>query len=271
MGLLDTGRDLRRLNELTAVLLKYGFGDLISRFGLAGFLEQAGRLMRLPVDREVLERGPGERMRHALEEMGPTFVKLGQILATRVDLFPPDWIAEFEQLQDQARPIPWETLRPRVEKSLGRPLEEIFASVEPEPIGVASIAQVHRAVLRDGGAVALKIRKPGIRGRIESDLRLLEQAARLAADHSTELRRYHPVDLVREFDQSLVLKRIEMLTHGHGGEPQGFGDLRDLRGSVQLDVVQHGALGGCGVCVRFHPPNYKRKCLRISSREWQIK
>ncbi len=203
MGLLDTGRDLRRLNELTAVLLKYGFGDLISRFGLAGFLEQAGRLMRLPVDREVLERGPGERMRHALEEMGPTFVKLGQILATRVDLFPPDWIAEFEQLQDQARPIPWQTLRPRVEKSLGRPLEEIFASVEPEPIGVASIAQVHRAVLRDGGSVALKIRKPGIRGRIESDLRLLEQAARLAADHSTELRRYHPVDLVREFDQSL--------------------------------------------------------------------
>lgn len=203
MSLMDTGRDLRRLNELTGILLKYGFGDLISRLGMAGFLEQAGRLVRMPVDREVLERQPGERMRHALEEMGPTFVKLGQILATRVDLFPPAWIAEFEQLQDKARPIPWDTLQPRVEHSLGKPLDQVFSAIDPNPIGVASIAQVHRAVLLDGKPVALKIRKPGIRTRIESDLRLLAQAARLATDHSAELRRYRPVELVREFERSL--------------------------------------------------------------------
>lgn len=203
MSLLDTGRDLRRLNELITILLKYGFGDLVSRFGLSGWLEQAGRLVRLPVEREMPERQPGERMRHALEEMGPTFVKLGQILATRVDLFPMAWIEEFEKLQDRAQPLPWEALRPRVEQSLGRPVEEVFAEIDPQPIGVASIAQVHRAVTRAGEAVALKIRKPGIRQRIDSDLRLLEQAARLAADHSTELRRYKPVALVREFQQSL--------------------------------------------------------------------
>lgn len=203
MSLFDTGRDLGRLRELGGILLRYGFGDLISRFGLSGLLEQAGRLVRLPVDCEMLDRQPGERMRHALEDMGPTFVKLGQILATRVDLFPMEWIREFEQLQDQARPVPWTVLQANVEQALGKPVDAVFARVDPEPIGVASIAQVHRAELPDGTKVALKIRKPGIRRRIESDLRLLEQAARLAADHSAELRRYRPVDLVREFDRSL--------------------------------------------------------------------
>jgi ubiquinone biosynthesis protein len=204
MSILDTGRDLRRLNELTGILLKYGFADMIRRLGMAAPFEQAGKLMRQSVDRDMLTMEPGERLRRALEEMGPTFVKLGQILATRVDLFPMDWIEQFEKLQDNARPLPYEKLLPKIEKSLGKPVDKVFISIDPKPIGVASIGQVHRAVTRNGEQVVLKVQKPGIRSRIESDLRLLDQVAKLAADNSVELRRYRPVELVREFERSLT-------------------------------------------------------------------
>ncbi|MDF1822777.1 MAG: AarF/UbiB family protein [Alcanivoracaceae bacterium] len=203
MSILDTGKDIRRLNELAAILLKYGFADMIRRLGLAGSLEQAGKLVRQQVDRDMLTMQPAERLRRALEEMGPTFVKLGQILATRVDLFPMDWIAEFEKLQDTAREVPWEEIQPRIEKALGKPVDRIFLHVDPTPIGVASIGQVHRATTRRGDQVVLKVRKPGIRHKIDSDLRLLGSLARMAADNSAELRRYRPVDLVREFERSL--------------------------------------------------------------------
>jgi len=204
MSILNTGRDLRRLNELTGILLKYGFADMIRRLGLASSVEQASKLMRQSVDRDMLNMKPGARLRHALEEMGPTFVKLGQILATRVDLFPMEWIEEFEKLQDNARPIPFETLLPNIEKSLGKSIDKVFLNVDKNPIGVASIGQVHRAVTRSGDQVVLKVQKPGIRARIESDLRLLDQVAKLAADNSVELRRYRPVELVREFERSLT-------------------------------------------------------------------
>ena len=204
MSILDTGRDLRRLNELTGILLKYGFADMIRRLGMAAPFEQAGKLMRQSVDRDMLTMEPGERLRRALEEMGPTFVKLGQILATRVDLFPMEWIEQFEKLQDNARALPYEKLLPKIEKSLGKPVDKVFISIDPKPIGVASIGQVHRAVTRSGEQVVLKVQKPGIRSRIESDLRLLDQVAKLAADNSVELRRYRPVELVREFERSLT-------------------------------------------------------------------
>ncbi len=203
MSLLHTGKDLRRLNQLAAILLKYGFADMLRRLGLATPVEQAGRLVRAGGTHSPLRMDTAERLRHALEEMGPTFVKLGQVLATRVDLFPPDWIAQFERLQDQARALPFATLRPVVEAALGKPLERVFASVDETPLGVASIGQVHAARTRHGERVVIKIRKPGIESVIQSDLRLLDQLAKLASDNSEELRRYRPVELVREFRRSL--------------------------------------------------------------------
>lgn len=204
MNLLSTGKDLRRINELATILLKYGFGDVIRRLDLVAPLEQAGKLVRQSVSREFLTMPPGARMRCALEEMGPTFVKLGQILATRVDLFPPDWVNEFEQLQDNAQEIPFDKLEPLISKSLGKPINKVFASVDPNPLGVASIGQVHRAMTRKGEQVILKIQKPDISEKIAADLRLLDMLAKLAADNSVELRRYRPVDLVREFERSLT-------------------------------------------------------------------
>ncbi len=204
MNLMHTGKDLLRMNELAAILFRYGFADVIRRLGLATPIEQAGKLVRSPVKGDMLRMGTAERLRHAMEEMGPTYVKLGQVLATRVDLFPMDWINEFEKLQDQASPIPFEELSPLVEASLGKPIDTLFARIDPEPIGVASIGQVHSALTRRGQKVVLKIQKPNIREKIESDLRLLDQLAKIASDNSVELRRYRPVELVREFRRSLL-------------------------------------------------------------------
>ncbi|RJG20322.1 ABC transporter [Alcanivorax profundi] len=192
------------MNELAGILFKYGFADVIRRLGLATPIEQAGKLVRSPVKGDILRMGTAERLRCALEEMGPTFVKLGQILATRVDLFPLDWIAEFEKLQDQASAIPFEELAPLIEEALGKPIDSLFARVDPTPIGVASIGQVHSALTRRGQKVVLKIQKPGIRNKIDSDLRLLDQLAKLACDNSVEIRRYRPVELIREFRRSLL-------------------------------------------------------------------
>ncbi len=204
MNLLHTGKDLLRMNELAGILFKYGFADVIRRLGLATPIEQAGKLVRSPVKGDILRMGTAERLRCALEEMGPTFVKLGQILATRVDLFPLDWIAEFEKLQDQASAIPFEELAPLIEEALGKPIDSLFARVDQTPIGVASIGQVHSALTRRGQKVVLKIQKPGIRNKIDSDLRLLDQLAKLACDNSVEIRRYRPVELIREFRRSLL-------------------------------------------------------------------
>lgn len=203
MSIWHTGQDLKRINEIAGVLLKYGFTDAIRRFGLATPVEQAGKLVRQSFDRDLLTMPPARRLRKAMEEMGPTFVKLGQILATRVDMFPPDWISEFEKLQDSTPAIPFEQLRPHIEKALGKPIDSVFPSIDTEPLGTASIAQVHKAVTRRGEKVVLKIQKPGIANTIASDLRLLEQLARLAVDNLPDLRRYRPIDLVREFDRSL--------------------------------------------------------------------
>ena len=204
MSILHTGKDLLRMNELATILLKYGFADVIRRLGLSTPVEHAGKLVRSSMRPDMLRMGTAERLRHAMEEMGPTFVKLGQVLATRVDLFPLDWIAEFEKLQDQATAIPYEELAPHLEAALGKSLESAFARIDPKPIGVASIGQVHSGLTRRGQKVVLKIQKPGIRAKIESDLRLLDQLAKLAADNSVELRRYRPVELVREFKRSLT-------------------------------------------------------------------
>jgi len=204
VSILHTGKDLLRMNELATILLKYGFADVIRRLGLSTPVEHAGKLVRSSMRPDMLRMGTAERLRHAMEEMGPTFVKLGQVLATRVDLFPLDWIAEFEKLQDQATAIPYEELVPHLEAALGKSLESAFARIDPKPIGVASIGQVHSGLTRRGQKVVLKIQKPGIRAKTESDLRLLDQLAKLAADNSVELRRYRPVELVREFKRSLT-------------------------------------------------------------------
>ncbi|MBL8420055.1 MAG: hypothetical protein JNK92_05405 [Dechloromonas sp.] len=144
-----------------------------------------------------------ERARHALQALGPTFVKPGQILATRADLFTPEWIAEFDMLQDQVRALDFAQLRPQLEADLGAPPEEVFAFIDTIALAAASIGQVHRARLADGNEGVLKIRRPDIRPRIEADLRLLDRLASIAEQEIGWLAHFKPVELVRQFSESL--------------------------------------------------------------------
>lgn len=202
---LATVRDLGRLQEIARVLIRYGFGDVVQRIGLAGALERAGRLLHIGQGGEdsVLRMSLPERVRHALQDLGPTFVKLGQILATRVDLLPPEWIEALGHLQSQVPAVPIEALRAQLEADLGDAPERVFARFEDVPIAAASLAQAHRAWLHDGTAVILKVRRPGIREVVEADLRLLTRLAEIVEAKAPDLRRYRPVEVVRQFDASL--------------------------------------------------------------------
>ena len=200
---LGAARDLGRVQQIAAVLVRYGFGGLVRRVGMAGALERAGKALHWREPEDLARLEPAARVRRALEELGPTFVKLGQILATRGDLFPPEWIVEFGKLQDAAPALPFEDLRGQLIEDLGEAPEAVFAELDPVPLAAASLAQVHRARLADGTAVVLKVRRPGIRPVIEADLRLLDRLAEIIEKEAPELVRYRPREVIRQFAHSL--------------------------------------------------------------------
>ncbi|NYZ63952.1 ABC1 kinase family protein [Luteimonas deserti] len=202
---LATVRDLGRVQEIASVLVRYGFGDLVQRIGMAGALERAGRLLHIggAGEASVLRLSPPERVRHALQDLGPTFVKLGQVLGTRVDLLPPDWIEALGRLQSRVPAAAIGAVRAQLEADLGDAPERVFARFDETPLAAASLAQAHRAWLHDGTPVVLKVRRPGIREVVEADLRLLARLAEIVQARAPDLRRYRPVDVVHQFESSL--------------------------------------------------------------------
>jgi ubiquinone biosynthesis protein len=201
---LSMVRDLPRLHEITSVLIRYGWGDVVRLMGLARVLERTGRLLHWQTSSDISRLDLPVRIRLALTDLGPTFVKLGQVLATRVDVFPPAWIEEFERLHSHVPPVPFEQLRPQLEARWGKPVEAVFASFETVAFAAASIAQVHRATLHDGTRVVVKVRRPNIEEKIEADLRLLVHLAKLLELEVQDSRRYHPVQIVGQLRRSLV-------------------------------------------------------------------
>ncbi len=200
---LSAARDLGRVQDIAAVLIRYGFGDLVQRIGMSGMLEKAGKVLHWRQAEELAKLKPPERVRRVMEELGPTFVKLGQVLATRVDLFGPEWLEEFARLQDKAPAVDYAAIETQLTEDLGMPPEQAFADIESEPLAAASLAQVHRARLEDGTWVVLKVRRPGIRPVVEADLRLLSRLAEIIESEAPDLRQYRPKALVRQFTQSL--------------------------------------------------------------------
>lgn len=227
---LSAVRDLGRLHDIASILIRYGFSDLVRRLGMGNALERAGKVLHWKYAAEAARLEPPQRVRRALEEMGPTFIKLGQILATRVDLFPPEWIAEFEKLHDQVPSLPFEEIRGQLEEDLGAPVDEVFSEFDRTPLAAASIAQVHRGRLDDGRAVIVKIRRPGIRRLIEADLRLLERLARIAENEVVELRRYRPRAIVRQFNLSLR-RELDLVSECRSAERMAAG-LENVPGVV---------------------------------------
>ncbi|HEU4352627.1 MAG TPA: AarF/UbiB family protein [Burkholderiales bacterium] len=220
-------RELPRLHEIASVFIRHGLGDFVHRIGIAGVLERAGAILQRSPANDPVTLDPAQRMRMALEELGPTFVKLGQVMATRVDLFPPRWIAEFEKLHADVKPVPFEALVPELTRALGAPPSGIFRDIETQAHGAASIAQVHRARLKDGTPVILKVRRPGVRETIEADLRLLRRVSDLIESEIPEARRYHPAEIAEQFARSLEreadfvteTRNIERFAKNFAGDP----------------------------------------------------
>ncbi|MDP2163382.1 MAG: AarF/UbiB family protein [Hydrogenophaga sp.] len=200
---LGAARDMGRLNQILGVLIRHGFGDSVRRLGLTERLERAGHALKWDHATDLARLEPPVQLRLAIEELGPTFVKLGQILAGRADLFGPEYIAEFEKLHSHVPAVPLDSLRTQLREDLGGEPEDVFARFDPEPLAAASIAQVHRAQLKDGTEVVVKIRRPGITDTIEADLRLLGRIAAVAEAELPSLKPYRPQHLVRELARSL--------------------------------------------------------------------
>jgi ubiquinone biosynthesis protein len=202
-GLLSNARELPRLREISMVFVRHGLGDLVRRAGVATLLEHAGQVLYWGEATEIARLEVQQRARLAFEQLGPTFVKLGQMLSTREDLLPPAWTTELARLHSDVAPVPFDDLLPQIERALGRSPFEVFADVQREPYAAASIAQIHPAKLASGAPVVLKVRRPGIEEKIDADLRLLDRLAHLVEHEMPEVRRYRPVEVVGQLRGSL--------------------------------------------------------------------
>jgi ubiquinone biosynthesis protein len=196
--ILDTVRDLGRLREIAGVLARHGFADLLQRTGLGSLV--SGKRS------DDSERNLPVRIRTVLEELGPTFVKLGQVLSTRADLLPADIVNELKQLQDNVPPLPFEEMRGAIETELGAPIADVFTQFDEAPLASASIGQVYRAQLttEDGpAAVVMKVQRPNVGRVIDRDIDLLYSFAHTIERSMPEWRAYRPVALVGEFDRAI--------------------------------------------------------------------
>jgi ubiquinone biosynthesis protein len=245
-------RDLHRLHEIASVLIRYGGGDIVRLLGMANVLERAGRILHWQTTSEISRLDAPVRVRMAMEELGPTFIKFGQLLATRVDMFAPNWISEFEKLHRQVAPSDAAAVREELIKAWGHPPEEIFDHFDPEPIAAASIAQVYRARLKEGDDVVIKVRRPGIEAKIEADLRILEHFAQLVESEVPDWRRYEPERMVGEFRRSLrreldlvkESRNIEQFGRNFAGDenvsiPRIYWDYTTQNVNVQEEIKGH--------------------------------
>ncbi|UCH21651.1 MAG: AarF/ABC1/UbiB kinase family protein [Deltaproteobacteria bacterium] len=204
IGVLSrTYRNLKRYQQILAILFKYGFGDLLELLRIDQYVEvglqMISRKQRVRVER--LSKPQGLRM--ALEELGPTYIKLGQVLSTRPDLVPIEFITELSKLQDKVPPFPFRSVKKIVEEELKQPLEAFFDLFDEKPLASASIGQVHRARLKGGDEVAVKIQRPGIQKIIEVDLEIMLHLATLMERHVEEMALHRPVKIVEEFARTL--------------------------------------------------------------------
>ena len=203
-------RVLRRLLTIQRVLIKHQLDDFVR----STHLYRPVRLLRHASPWTWFQRSAGstrgERLRLALEELGPIFVKFGQALSTRRDLLPADIADELAKLQDRVPPFPGELAMQRLAQIYGRPLTEVFGSFDRTPLAAASIAQVHAATLPDGAEVVVKLLRPGMRAVIDLDLEVLETLARLADRYWVESRQVRPVEVVREYRKT-ILDELDLL------------------------------------------------------------
>ncbi len=195
-------RNLGRMRQIVSVLLNHGFGEFVERLHLGGYFRWSRRVL-------FKKRGPqqplsrAQRIRLALEELGPTFIKFGQVVSTRPDLVPEDVLTELKQLRENVPPFSSEIARTRVESAIGLPVANAFAEFTTEPLAAGSLAQVHRARHLDGHELAIKILRPGITAEIERDISLMHEFAVLIERYIPEAQVFDPIGLVGHFSRTI--------------------------------------------------------------------
>jgi ubiquinone biosynthesis protein len=208
-------RSIKRYRYILGILIKYGFGHVVEQLNIDYYLELGRRIVTLGTAPKNIDRlSQPERLRLAMEELGPTFIKLGQILSTRPDVIPREYIDEFRKLQDEVPSVPLSALQEQIRQELGMHVDDVFASFDVVPIAAASIAQVHRARLKSGEDVVVKVRRPGIAEIIETDLDILAGLAYLVENHLPGGELYDPSGLVKEFRRT-IYREMDFTREGH--------------------------------------------------------
>jgi len=204
VGIIErTYRHAKRYRQILGVLIKYGFGDLVSRLNIENYVE-VGLQMVWKEDWEGLEDlSRGERIRNALEELGPTFIKLGQVLSTHHSYIPLDIYRELEKLQDEVAPFPLKDVNRIIEEELGLSIEDLFDEFEDQPIAAASIGQVHSARLKSGEWVVIKVQRPNIRKMVQVDIEIMFHIATLMERHVEGWDLHNPTGVVEEFSRTI--------------------------------------------------------------------
>ncbi|MBI4509854.1 MAG: AarF/ABC1/UbiB kinase family protein [Deltaproteobacteria bacterium] len=219
VSIVNAVKDIERLRQITMVLMRHGFGELVARTDLRALV--SGRTKpEGDAGAQAKRMSFGERLRLVLQDLGPSFIKLGQIISTRPDLIPADVIQELKKLQDDVPPIPIEEVKSVIEETLGATASQLFSAFDEKPLACASVGQVHRARLRDGAQeleVVAKVQRPRIRQTIERDLDLLYFLARLTERAIPESKIYSPVGLVGEFDKA-IMAELDFTTEAENAE-----------------------------------------------------
>ena len=201
--LTRTYRSARRLQQIINVFLRYGFGQIIDQIHLGRYIPFKKRLKAFGVWPALKGPSVPERLRMAFADLGPTFIKLAQVLSSRPDLITTQFADEFKKLQDEVPPFPVLEVKKTIEEDIKLPLDRIFKYFDDLPIAAASIAQVHRAELLDGSDVVVKVQRPNIREQIESDINILTTIARLLDKYVPESRFFNPTGIVEEFSKTV--------------------------------------------------------------------
>lgn len=206
-------RSIRRYRQIAKVFAKYGLEHLLEYLNLSQLVAVSRKVLRRKAS-AIAQYSPAERMRLAFEELGPTFIKLGQLLSTRPDVIPRSFVEEFAKLQDNVPSFPFEEAEIQIRLELGRPVDEVFYQIDPMPVAAASIAQVHRARLRTGEDVVVKVRRPGIEALVETDIDVLMGIAQMMERHMPASEIYDPVGLVKEFART-IRREMDFSREGH--------------------------------------------------------
>lgn len=205
--------NLNRYQEILKVFIKYGFNDIVSKISIAKRI----RINKNPISTQsqnINALSTPERLRMAFEELGATFIKLGQMLSLRSDFIPAELAAELSKLQDSVQKDEIEKIKSVLTKEYGKSINDVFLEFDETPIAAASIAQIHKAKLKNGETVAVKILHPGEAEKIESDLEILKNLSRLIETHIPESKPYQPVEIIKEFEKT-IKKELNLVFEGH--------------------------------------------------------